>query len=979
MLLALAEQHTSNAQQQRQRQRQQHRQDHARNYAKDSNSNTNCHQSMHKTRVEMVRAENGKLVPVLLRFLNRCMFHSKEHNLTLLILSKLSIPQENKKIIAIDYNGAEILAKLLCEDPSCHLVALVLVNLTCDLISSEAGNTTAIEVTATAGPSGNKTNTIDVVNCDTGDRVDGNGNCNGNGNGMGYNGADESSLRRQLLATNGEIALVESLAFALRVASLTRDEYASRQATVEDCNFSDEYLSPATRLSILMAKDQQLRSRKEEEERREQEETKAKTEIKTLRRHMSADQILLHLRSNEREPRRLGTMENPSPKTHHQVTCSHPRRAPASRSSRHKRCHASPPPPMHEESLHVYPKTAKWCLKALRNLTKPSNHDATAAHVLIKSGIYSLIVQYITTVAPCAATEDSLPDSSLVANPDSNANSNVNTSLYYQIDSNFLSASYGGVYVRNAAADERSGDDRRTDSVWPSVASNYPCLWDSNSLQDAALFIVYNLAASSRSREYMNEPNTVEVLSMVAKCPIHVGKAQNDCKSITTEQEEVMAFQCLKARMALSYLVGSQGHFGQTKLRSAASTAQANSIDSPLIMTYSDVQRFVELLANTIHRRGKDNLCGGRYLSGTFELKSVIFSLRCLLTHTTNQERIVALVGTDLNLLLINALAQFVLEPSASVLDSESAEHVVFSLYLLSNHGLEKLPFLPETYAPDLITGKDKDDKDDGLAAKILFSYLSLSKIPPAARHAARQLLLRVKYLKFGKNRLLASKEAIPNVVSSVDLKIDYILLAKIKRVQLSDWKYGTEPDALIFQRSVLRRRKPHNWERSLSPEGEKKKDINWVELSSVVMFESALIAVQQLSYGSVKVRRSSSELIDDIAIANDIARSANNDKSGCYGFLWAWEDAKISDRDDQDGDNDVIRKSAMYNEDRLLYQSIVEGIGLSRLRRSRSFTSSSNSSDSSYTSISSFGDEELSLLQICCSANPSDYEGSEI
>lgn len=54
--------------------------------------------SIHDTRIEMVNSENGKLVSVLLSFLNRCMVQSKEHILTLLLLSNLSIPQENKTV-----------------------------------------------------------------------------------------------------------------------------------------------------------------------------------------------------------------------------------------------------------------------------------------------------------------------------------------------------------------------------------------------------------------------------------------------------------------------------------------------------------------------------------------------------------------------------------------------------------------------------------------------------------------------------------------------------------------------------------------------------------------------------------------------------------------------------------------------------------------------------------------------------------------
>lgn len=59
--------------------------------------------------------------------------------------------------------------------------------------------------------------------------------------------------------------------------------------------------------------------------------------------------------------------------------------------------------------------------------------------------------------------------------------------------------------------------------------------------------------------------------------------------------------------------------------------------------------------------------------------------------------------------------------------------------------------------------------------------------------------------------------------------------------------------------------------------------------------FANALVAIQQLSYGSIKVRRSFSESIDDVAIANAIACSARQETlGGCYNFLWAWKDDKL-------------------------------------------------------------------------------------
>jgi hypothetical protein len=73
---------------------------------------------------------NNTLVPTLLAFLQRCPRNSPVQNLTLLILNNLSIPTENKRLVALEYGGARILGKLLRDDPGCQMLLIVMVNLT---------------------------------------------------------------------------------------------------------------------------------------------------------------------------------------------------------------------------------------------------------------------------------------------------------------------------------------------------------------------------------------------------------------------------------------------------------------------------------------------------------------------------------------------------------------------------------------------------------------------------------------------------------------------------------------------------------------------------------------------------------------------------------------------------------------------------------------------------------------------------------
>lgn len=247
------------------------------------------------------------------------------------------------------------------------------------------------------------------------------------------------NLRKDLVSEDSGIALVESLAFALRLSSLTHEEHEARKLTIEECK-SDELHSFADRLSILMAEDQRLRPHRN---------------------------LLSFGRTSQTIPIPLGS------------------------------------------SQPLYPETARWCLTAMKNLTRPCN-DATAAHILIKSGTYSLILQYIAVVETSSPL---LPDSGFRANstsPSSSDSSQVN----------------------------------EADPLGEDIVVNDPSNWDSNSVQDTALSIVINLAACPASRELMHEGDTVKVLSNIAHSPTLVAEAKS---AKTFDQKQQMDLQCLKA------------------------------------------------------------------------------------------------------------------------------------------------------------------------------------------------------------------------------------------------------------------------------------------------------------------------------------------------------------------------------------------------------------------------------------------------
>jgi hypothetical protein len=226
-----------------------------------------------ENRTKMVR--DADLVPELLDFLKRCERGSSEQYLALLVLNNISIPSENKRLIALECGGAQILSRLLCLDPSCHLMAIILVNLTfCD-----------------------------------------------------------AELRKELV-TRPNIELIESLSFALRVASFTQEEFDIRQPL----SVPNDYVQYTPR--YLLA-------------------------------------------SVMKEERALNYNNTTGYNHNHEILI--------------------------DLSQILFPETVRWCLSALKNLSRPVK-DSTAAHLLVKSGIVHLIMRFISIGDPINPINSLLSD-----------------------------------------------------------------------------------------------------------------------------------------------------------------------------------------------------------------------------------------------------------------------------------------------------------------------------------------------------------------------------------------------------------------------------------------------------------------------------------------------------------------------------------------------------------------------------------------
>lgn len=178
----------------------------------------------------------------------------------------------------------------------------------------------------------------------------------------------------------------------------------------------------------------------------------------------------------------------------------------------------------------------------------------------------------------------------------------------------------------------------------------------------------------------------------------------------------------------------------------------------------------------------------------------------------------------------------------------------------------QQTPFLPKSF------GNDSDFKKS-LAAKVLYSYQTSADVTRAGKHAAEQLLLRLRYIIFQ-----GSVDTSEVVVGSSTRLSSYsafdhnLLQASQSSVTIPKLMAGACPRKDIFNRPILRSCA------SRCENGGHDAD----------RFPSALMAAQEFSFGSTKVRHAGP--IDVVQIANNIANSANGQKTQSYSFVWNWK-----------------------------------------------------------------------------------------
>jgi len=654
--------------------------------------------SENQNRSLMPRYGDSQLVPELLRFLCRCERGSSEEYLALLVLNNISIPRENKYFIAIDCDSVNILSRLLCIDPSCHLVSIILVNLT----------------------------------------------------------FTDEKLRKELLDPKRPIELLDALVYVFKI--LTEEKYKSNPPI--DASVDIKTLSPQKLLSSLMEEDN-----------------------KQISKGTDIDEE----KSGDESTKQIFNSTNV----------------------------------LHED-------TAKWCLSAIKNLSR-SPKDTFAANAIVASGIVPLLLR-IVTVGSDFEQNKPLPVGSNADEQSSSLNNDEVPDTTLELVDNINSKDAG-----------LSIDFR-----------NEPFTWNANSLQDTALLILLNLAAISSVRSILRAELAIPIIFQIAQYSSNTVKT----KDLTYDEDSKMKLQCIKARMILALLIGSEGILGKTLVKMNAVQSRKKLPGSTIVMMGTEAAHLIEILGDCLHNRGKKG--NGGYTAATFNIKTLLCVVHCLLNSDVNAKTLYAIGGMKINSLLMKAMALYSLQSEYS-LDKDAAEHACCSLYLLSNFGFTG-SFLPPHMSEEIV-------------GKVLRNHLKHE----VGSHAATQLQLRLSYLLFDG---VLEDSSIDPVSSEKDFEFNAELLKSLKALDNETNKIGTKPLENIFGRSVIRK--------NIVTDKDSKSAM-WESKNATVTFPNALLAACDLSRQIHEIYQT--ELPSDVFIANNIVKSADGDVAETFNYHWIWVD----------------------------------------------------------------------------------------
>jgi len=700
--------------------------------------------SNEENRIGMVREVSGKLVPTLLTFLTRIQDElSSEKYLTLLVLNNISIPAENKRIIALDCGGARILGRLLCQDPSCHIISIILANLT-------------------------------------------------------Y--CSDFDLRNELMerTNDSDIDLIPALIYSFKIATLTPEEYSLFGSRLDPTSHDG---SPRDYLDSLSSVEQSVALSNSAIYKNTEAEI---GKLIDLDDHVDNPEKILEEEGEEQEEDSLQTgFEEFNPKNI-----------------------------MHRE-------TARWCVCTLRNLTRSPQNEA-ALHAILDCGALPLMLKVLS-----------------VRNPFENDENKLDSYQQYRQGSLIHKASGGAVGAATGVVPSAVSPSSPASSSSSQQSQNHVYHWDENSIQSTALYILLDLTLNSSTMAVFNRKRS-DVLFVLSRIGEFSSCAANDLAEMR-EMESQKDLQCLKARMALALFLGSDDQVGQQSSDIIQDRSDGKEVINQnndlhlMMMKGSETSLIVELLANTLHGRGKDG--PGGYRPSTFNPKMVLYAIRCLVANKLNVKTFHVTRGVQINSLLLKAIALYSFTED-SIIDEDAAEDACFTLYLMSGLGFMG-PFLSGI-------------SNVTLFSKILLYYFrKQTNMTGAGSHATRQLLLRASSLNFD-GSVDDSYEQDADENEDYDLDENMVIMAE--RVQMDQgFECGAEPLDDIFGRPIIRKIGKNE-----------------------VVFRSALDAVPELLFGVGSKELKDFEQPDDVLIANNIASSANGEEKSnmyMYGYKWIWED----------------------------------------------------------------------------------------
>lgn len=536
----------------------------------------------------------------------------------------------------------------------------------------------------------------------------------------------------------------------------------------------------------------------------------------------------------------------------------------------------SPPLLLSDNEKCPFPETARWCLCALKNLTRPGklssssksvnsenelSGDVIAARAIIDAGLVPILLRVIRVAKKADATD---------------VNSSLRSDLFV-----------------GKLPDEICNEGH---VVSPNMV-NMPT-WNSNSAQDAALYTLMHMASiSSVSEELLRKNGSVDGGSLIIdelKNIVHCGLDsvgvgdrlldvvtgdglvadvdREDGAAMAVEGAELgwLALQCMKARMSLSFL-----------LNSSISLREKYKCSPCILIAEHEAHSLVELLSHCLESRSKEG--PGGYSGATFSLKAVVHSIRCLLSiESGNRSKFASINGARLNALLLKVVARYALlleegdnnNSGDDAIDNEAVDDAVVSLYYMSQAGFHESVCMSShgqsTFLPSTFGKKNHDAKD--IIVKVLTLYIGNMNASSSdiGRHAAIQLMLRASLLRF-EGKVADLNYLVKRYPSKMDFDFDDELLAAADTLLIEKQTDGVKPKPILFGRRQIAR-----YERYGRDEP--------------TMFANPIIAAEDIA---LKTMGHPNGTVDDIAIANDIASAAEGLLPGgeSHGFLWAWQD----------------------------------------------------------------------------------------